>query len=53
MGECETATMSEFVFTCPECGQRIEVNGPMREATLTNGCPVCGASVDSEHFATC
>jgi predicted RNA-binding Zn-ribbon protein involved in translation (DUF1610 family) len=43
--------MEEFVFTCPECGQRIELNRPMREATLTNGCPVCGATVDADSFA--
>ena len=42
--------MEEYVFTCPECGQRIEVNAPMREATLANGCPVCGACVVPEHF---
>lgn len=45
--------MTEYEFTCPECGQRIEVNDPMREATLTNGCPVCGASVTTDSFAQC
>lgn len=45
--------MTEYEFTCPECGQQIEINDPMREATLTNGCPVCGASVTAEHFAQC
>lgn len=43
--------MEKYEFICPECGQRIEVNDPMREATLSNGCPVCGASVSPEHFA--
>ncbi len=42
--------MEEYEFTCPDCEQRIELNGPMREATLSNGCPVCGASVHPEHF---
>lgn len=45
--------MTEYEFTCPECGQEIEVNGPMREATLENGCPVCGAGVAPEHFVVC
>lgn len=45
--------MTEYEFTCPECGQQIEINDPMREATLANGCPVCGASVSADNFATC
>jgi putative FmdB family regulatory protein len=45
--------MTEYEFTCPECTQRIELNGPMREATLSHGCPVCGASVGEESFASC
>lgn len=44
--------MTEYLFVCPECGQEIELNGPMRDATLANGCPVCGASVRTEHFAS-
>ncbi|WP_049926468.1 DUF7560 family zinc ribbon protein [Halopiger goleimassiliensis] len=43
--------MSRYVFTCPECGQEIEVNESMREATLTHGCPVCGADVGTTAFA--
>lgn len=43
--------MSEYEFTCPGCGQRIEVNGAMREAILENGCPVCSTTVATEHFA--
>ncbi|WP_254763178.1 DUF7560 family zinc ribbon protein [Natrinema marinum] len=42
--------MSRYEFTCPECGQEIEVNESMREATLTHGCPVCGASVMPSAF---
>lgn len=53
MGEPQEAAMGEYLFTCPECGQCIELNGPMRDATLTHGCPVCGAAVRSEHFASC
>ncbi|MCW8172182.1 zinc ribbon domain-containing protein [Natrialba swarupiae] len=37
--------MSRYEFTCPDCGQTIEVNEEMREATLAHGCPVCGADV--------
>lgn len=43
--------MSRYEFTCPECGQEIEVNESMREATLTHGCPVCGAEVTEAAFA--
>lgn len=43
--------MDEYEFRCPECGQEIEVNEPMREATISNGCPVCGAAVEENHFA--
>ena len=42
--------MSRYEFTCPECGQEIEVNESMREATLTHGCPVCAASVTPSDF---
>ncbi|ODR81000.1 transcriptional regulator [Haladaptatus sp. W1] len=45
--------MNEYEFTCSECGQQIEINGPMREATLTHGCPVCGAAVSPDNFAPC
>ena len=44
--------MSAYEFTCTDCGQEIEVNEPMREATLTHGCPVCGASVTAANFST-
>lgn len=43
--------MSRYEFTCPECGQAIEVNKSMREATLTHGCPVCSAEVTAADFA--
>lgn len=44
--------MNRYEFTCPDCGQEIEVNEAMREATVTHGCPVCGADVASTDFAT-
>jgi putative FmdB family regulatory protein len=43
--------MKEYEYVCQECGQRIEVNGPMREAILENGCPVCSASAQIAHFS--
>ncbi len=43
--------MSRYLFTCPECTQAIEVNESMREATITHGCPVCGAPVTGQAFA--
>lgn len=44
--------MSRHQFTCPECGQEIEANESMREATLSHGCPVCGSSVTASDFGT-
>lgn len=38
------------MFTCPECGQEIEVNDSMREAILSSGCPVCTESVEEACF---
>ncbi|THE66081.1 zinc ribbon domain-containing protein [Salinadaptatus halalkaliphilus] len=42
--------MSRYAFTCPDCGQEIEVNESMREATLAHGCPVCGSDVTADAF---
>ena len=42
--------MSKYEFTCPDCGQEIEVNEPMREAILTHGCPVCASDADRSNF---
>lgn len=42
--------MTEYEFRCPDCEQLIEINDPMREAILDNGCPVCSAAVDADHF---
>ncbi|WP_254862962.1 DUF7560 family zinc ribbon protein [Halovivax gelatinilyticus] len=41
--------MKEYEFTCPGCGQQIEINDPMREAILSNGCPICSTPVEPEH----
>lgn len=43
--------MQEYEFDCPDCGQHIEVNDPMRDAILTNGCPICSAAVTADAFA--
>lgn len=45
-------TADEFVFECLDCGERFEVNSGMREAILTHGCPVCGASVTDDAFTS-
>lgn len=42
--------MTTYTFTCPDCGQEIEVNGSMREAMLSSGCPVCTEPVDTADF---
>lgn len=44
--------MEEYEFTCTDCGQEIEVNESMRDATLEHGCPVCGAAVSAANFAS-
>ncbi|MFB6220469.1 MAG: zinc ribbon domain-containing protein [Halolamina sp.] len=38
--------MEEYELVCTDCGQRIAVNGPMREAIARHGCPVCAACGD-------
>lgn len=43
-------SMSTYIFACPECGQEIEVNAPMREAILSSGCPVCTEAAETAHF---
>lgn len=42
--------MTSYMFTCPDCGQEIEVNASMREAILSSGCPVCTEAVEAEAF---
>ncbi len=41
----------EFVFVCPACDERLEVNGSMKSALLERGCVICGASVSAEAFS--
>ena len=42
--------MTTYLFTCQACGQEIEINGPMREAILSSGCPVCTETVEAAAF---
>ncbi|MDR5674671.1 zinc ribbon domain-containing protein [Halalkaliarchaeum sp. AArc-GB] len=42
----------DYAFECSDCGEEFEVNSGMREALLTHGCPVCGASVCDEEFTS-
>lgn len=37
-------------FTCPECGESMRVNTPMRDALVDRGCVICGYSVTAEAF---
>lgn len=41
----------DYTFVCPECGESMSVNGPMRDALVENGCVVCGADVSGDAFA--
>lgn len=40
----------EFEFVCPECGERITVNGGVREALLEDGCLLCDADLSASDF---
>ena len=42
--------MSTYTFVCPGCEQEIEVNGSMRDAILSSGCPVCTETVERSNF---
>lgn len=45
------STGSDYTFVCPECGESMSVNAPMRDALVENGCVVCGASVSGDAFS--
>lgn len=49
-GDNGNTTMEEHQFVCAECTQEITVNREMRDAILTNGCPVCAAPVTDDAF---
>ena len=44
------SAVSTYVFSCPECGQEVEVDTSMRTAILSNGCPVCAEPARAECF---
>ena len=37
-------------FHCPDCGEDMSVNEPMRDALLDHGCVVCGTAVSASAF---
>lgn len=42
----------EFIFTCPDCGESLEVNGAMKDALLEKGCVLCGSAVTADAFSS-
>jgi len=40
-----------LTFHCPECGEAMAVNEPMRDALLDHGCVVCGTTVSMSAFS--
>jgi len=41
-----------LTFHCPDCGEAMSVNEPMRDALLDHGCVVCGTSVSASAFSS-
>jgi len=41
----------DLTFHCPDCGEAMAVNEPMREALLDHGCVVCGTSISPNAFS--
>lgn len=39
-----------YCFICPVCSESLEVNTPMRNALIENGCVLCCARVASQAF---
>ncbi|WP_251343478.1 DUF7560 family zinc ribbon protein [Haloplanus halophilus] len=42
---------TDLTFHCPDCGESMAVNAPMREALLEHGCVVCGSAVSRNAFS--
>lgn len=40
----------EYTFLCPECGQSIVVNTPMKDALIDSGCVICETDVSPGAF---
>jgi predicted RNA-binding Zn-ribbon protein involved in translation (DUF1610 family) len=45
------AVTDAHTFTCAECGEAIDVNASMREALISHGCVICGATVTDADFS--
>lgn len=39
-----------YTFVCPECNERLAVNGAMREELIARGCVLCGSPVSTGAF---
>lgn len=53
VGRLHPLTMNggaEFTFHCPDCGESMAVNAPMRESLLDHGCVVCGSTLTPNAF---
>jgi hypothetical protein len=40
----------DFTFVCPECGESLAVNAPMKDALIDNGCVICGTDLSASAF---
>jgi predicted RNA-binding Zn-ribbon protein involved in translation (DUF1610 family) len=40
----------EFEFGCPDCGETLTVNEPMKRTLVENGCVVCGSGLTADAF---
>ncbi|MGM0591632.1 MAG: DUF7560 family zinc ribbon protein [Halobacteriota archaeon] len=47
------STEEDYNFVCPECGESLMVNGPMKDALIDKGCVVCGSDVSGNAFSCC
>ncbi len=45
------AEVSDINFSCPTCGETLEVNRSMMEALIDKGCVICGADVTDQAFS--
>ncbi|MFB6352513.1 MAG: hypothetical protein ABEJ92_00350 [Halobacteriales archaeon] len=43
---------ADLTFHCPGCDETLEVNPPMREALIDNGCVICGTAVSANAFSS-
>lgn len=41
---------ADYEFACPHCGERLLVDGSVRETLLVEGCVVCGERVERGAF---